>query len=236
MLRRVLFWSKIFAEENTVIKHTIYSIFVATLTTALLLFLSAGTIYHWQGWVFMLLFFIPMVLIAFYLFRRSPELLKRRLDVKEKKPKQGIIAKMFYVSVCLVFLIAGLDKRYSWSSVSTSLVIVSDILFLAGYYFLFLVFKENKYLAHTVVVEKDQQVVTTGPYSIVRHPMYLAELIMFVFAPIGLGSYWAISANILLIVVLVARILTEEQVLLQELKGYDDYTHKTKYRLIPAIW
>jgi protein-S-isoprenylcysteine O-methyltransferase Ste14 len=87
-----------------------------------------------------------------------------------------------------------------------------------------------------VVVAKDQRVVTTGPYSIVRHPMYLAELIMFVFAPMGLGSYWAISANILLIVVLAARILTEEQVLQQELKGYDDYTKKTKYRLIPCIW
>jgi protein-S-isoprenylcysteine O-methyltransferase Ste14 len=219
-----------------VIKRAISSIFVAALTTALILFLPAGTIYYWQGWVFILLFLVPMALITLYLFRRSPELLKRRLDVKEKKPKQGIIAKMFYISVSLVFLISGLDKRYSWSSVSTSLVIVSDILFLAGYYFLFLVFKENKYLAHTVVVEKDQQVVTTGPYSIVRHPMYLAELIMFVFAPIGLGSYWAIAANILLIMVLVARILTEEQVLLQELKGYNDYTHKTKYRLIPGIW
>jgi protein-S-isoprenylcysteine O-methyltransferase Ste14 len=218
------------------IKHTISSILVATITTALLLFLPAGTICYWQGWVFVPLFSIPMIFIAFYLFRCSPELLKRRLDVKEKKPKQGIIAKMFYVSVCLVFLISGLDRRYSWSSVSTSLVIFSDILFLAGYYFLFLVFKENKYLAHTVVVEKDQQVVTTGPYSIVRHPMYLAELIMFVFAPIGLGSYWAISTNMLLIMVLAARILTEERVLLQELKGYDDYIHKTRYRLIPGIW
>jgi protein-S-isoprenylcysteine O-methyltransferase Ste14 len=218
------------------IKRAVFSFSVAAATTALLLFLPAGTIRYWQAWVFMALFFIPMAYIALYLFRRNPELLKRRLDVKEKKPKQGIIAKMFYMSVCLVFLISGLDKRYSWSSVSTFLVIVSDILFLAGYYFLFLVFKENKYLAHTVVVEKGQQVVTTGPYSIVRHPMYFAELIMFVFAPIGLGSYWAISADILLIVVLVARILTEEQVLLQELKGYDDYIHKTKYRLIPGIW
>jgi protein-S-isoprenylcysteine O-methyltransferase Ste14 len=219
-----------------VIKHAIYSIFVTTLTTMLLLFLSAGTIYYWQGWFFIPLFSVPMIFIAFYLFRHSPELLKRRLDVKEKKPKQGIIAKMFYVSICLVFLISGLDKRYNWSSVPTSFVIVSDILFLAGYSFLFFVFKENKYLAHTVIVEKNQQVVTTGPYSIVRHPMYLAELIMFIFAPIGLGSYWAISANILLIVVLAARILTEEQVLLQGLKGYGDYIHKTKYRLIPGIW
>lgn len=171
-----------------------------------------------------------------YLFNRSPELLKRRLDIKEKKPGQNIIAKMFYISVCLIFLLAGLDKRYSWSSVPLYVIIVSDMLFLAGYLFLFLVFKENKYLAHTVVVEKDQQVVITGPYAIVRHPMYFAELIMFICAPLGLGSYWAITANILLIAVLVVRILTEEQVLLQELKGYRDYTQKIRYRLIPGIW
>lgn len=222
--------------KNTMIKHTIFSLLVAAVTTALLLFLSAGTIYYWQAWVFMPLFFIPMVLITVYLFKRSPELLKRRLQVKEKKPGQNIIAKMFYISACLFFIISGLDKRLNWSSVPLIIIVISDTLFLVGYFFLFLVFKENKYLAHTVVVEKNQQVVAVGPYSIVRHPMYLAELIMFVFAPIGLGSYWAISANILLIVVLVARILTEEQVLLQELKGYDDYTKKTKYRLIPGIW
>jgi protein-S-isoprenylcysteine O-methyltransferase Ste14 len=218
------------------IKHTIFSMSVATLTTALLLFLPAGNIYYWQAWVFLPLFFIPMVLIALYLFKREPELLKRRLDTKEKKPGQGLIAKMFYISVCLIFLISGLDNRYRWSSVPLSVIIISDILFLAGYFFLYLVFKENKYLAHTVVVEKDQQIVTTGPYAIVRHPMYFAELIMFVFAPLGLGSYWAIAVNILLVAVLVARILTEEGVLIQELKGYQDYAKRTAYRLIPGIW
>jgi protein-S-isoprenylcysteine O-methyltransferase Ste14 len=107
---------------------------------------------------------------------------------------------------------------------------------LACYFFLFLVFKENKYLAHTIVVEKDQRVVTTGPYAIVRHPMYLAELFMFIFTPLGLGSYWAITVNVLLILILVLRILTEEKVLLQELNGYRNYTEETRYRLIPGIW
>jgi protein-S-isoprenylcysteine O-methyltransferase Ste14 len=218
------------------IKHTIFSFLVAAVTTALLLFLSAGTIYYWQAWLFMPLFFLPMILIALYLFNCSPELLKRRLDTREKKPGQGILAKMFYISVCLFFIISGLDRRYNWSSVPFFITIISDILFLAGYLFLFLVFKENKYLAHTVVVEKDQQVVTTGPYAIVRHPMYLAELIMFVFAPFGLGSCWAIAVNILLIPLLAVRILSEEQVLLRELNGYRDYTQKTKYRLVPGIW
>lgn len=218
------------------IKHTIYSFLVAVTMTALLLFLPAGTVYYWQAWVFIALFSIPMMLIVLYLFKRSPELLKRRLNTKEKKPLQNILAKLFYTSVGLFFIISGLDKRYGWSSVSFTIIIICDIIFLAGYLFLFIVFKENKYLAHTIVVEKDQQVITTGPYAIVRHPMYLAELIMFIFAPLGLGSYWAVTVNLLLVTILAIRIVTEEQILLQELKGYSEYTEKTKYRLIPGIW
>jgi len=218
------------------IKHVAYSILVAITITALLLFMPAGTIDYWQAWIFMLLFFIPMILIVLYLFKCSPELLKRRLDVKEKKPGQSIIAKMFYITVCSFFVISGLDRRFNWSQVPLAIMIISDVLFLAGYFMLFLVFKENKYLAHTIVVEKDQQVVSSGPYAIVRHPMYLAELIMFIFAPLGLGSYWAVFVNILLVAVLVTRIITEEQALLCEFKGYGEYTQKTKYRLIPGIW
>jgi len=219
-----------------VIKQAVKSLLVAVVTTALLLFLSADTIYYWQAWVFLPLFFIPMIFIVLYLFKCSPELLKRRLDAKEKKPGQSFIARMFYISIGLFLIVSGLDKRFNWSAVPLNIIIISDILFLAGYYFLFLVFKENKYLAHTIVVAKDQQVVSSGPYAIVRHPMYLAELIMFIFAPLGLGSYWAVAMNILLIVLLAVRIITEEQVLMRELKGYGDYTQKTKYRLIPGIW
>lgn len=218
------------------LKHTIFSFLVAGVTTVLLLFLPAGTVFYWQAWVFLALFLIPMALIALYLFKCSPELLKRRLDTKEKKPGQGILAKSFYMTVGSFFVISALDKRYGWSSVPPAVVVVSEILFLAGYLFLFLVFKENKYLAHTVVVAKDQQIVTTGPYAVVRHPMYLSELIMFIFAPMALGSYWAITPNLFLIVVLAIRILTEEELLLRELKGYREYTHKTRYRLIPWVW
>jgi len=218
------------------LKHAIFSFLVAVVTTAVLIFLSAGTLAYWQGWIFMALFSIPMALIMVYLFKCSPELLKKRLDTKEKKTGQGILAKLFYITVCLTFIISGLDKRYSWSSVPFAVVIASEILFLAGFLFLFLVFKENKYLAHTVVVTQDQQVVATGPYAIVRHPMYLSELIMFIFVPMSLGSYWGIIPNILLIVLLGVRILTEEQVLLGELKGYSDYVQKTRYRLIPLVW
>jgi protein-S-isoprenylcysteine O-methyltransferase Ste14 len=218
------------------VKHTVLSFLIAAMVTALALFLPAGTIYYWQAWVFMALFFVPMALIAAYLFRCSPELLRRRLDTKEKKPGQGILAKLFYFTVCSFFVISGFDKRYGWSSVPFIIIIISQLFFLVGYLFLFLTFKENKYLAHTVVVEKDQQVVTTGPYAIMRHPMYFSELVMFIFAPLALGSYWAVIPNILLVVILAIRIITEEQVLLSELKGYRDYTKKIRYRLIPGVW
>jgi protein-S-isoprenylcysteine O-methyltransferase Ste14 len=218
------------------LKHTIKSFMVAAAATAALLFLPAGTLYYWQAWAFLPLFLVPMALTAAYLFKHSPELLKKRLDVKEKKFIQAVLAKLFYATVGSILVISGFDRRFGWSSVSLSVVIVSEILFLAGYFFLFLVFKENKYLAHTVVVTEDQKVVTTGPYAVVRHPMYLSELIMFVFAGPALGSYWAVAANLILIVILAVRILTEEDLLLRELKGYLEYTKKTRYRLIPFIW
>ena len=218
------------------LKHAILSYLKAFITTAALIFISAGTLSYQQAWVFLAFFFVPMALIAAYLFKRSPELLKRRLDTKEKKPGQGALAKLFYITVGSFFVLSGLDRRFGWSSVPFAVVVASQAFFLAGYLLLFLSLKENKYLAHTVVVTKDQQVVTTGPYAFVRHPFYLAELIMFIFAPLALGSYWGVISNILLIAILAIRIVTEEQFLLQELKGYREYTSKTIYRLIPGIW
>jgi protein-S-isoprenylcysteine O-methyltransferase Ste14 len=217
-------------------KHAIFSYLKAFITTAALIFISAGNLFYQQAWVFLALFFVPMALIAAYLFKLSPELLKRRLDTKEKKPGQGALAKLFYIIIGSFFVLSGLDRRFGWSSVPFAVVVASQAFFLAGYLLLFLSLKENKYLAHTVVVTKDQQVVTTGPYAFVRHPFYLAELIMFIFAPLALGSCWGVISNILLIAILAIRIVTEEQFLLQELKGYREYTSKTIYRLVPGIW
>jgi protein-S-isoprenylcysteine O-methyltransferase Ste14 len=218
------------------VRHAIFSFLVAVTVTAILLFLPAGTLAYPQAWVFMAFFFVPMALIAVYLFRYSPELFRRRLDVKEKTPEQAALAKLFYMTICAIFIISGLDRRYGWSSVPAAVVIIAAAVFSAGYAFLFLVFRENKYLAHTVVVTPDQQVVTTGPYAVVRHPMYLSELVMFVSAPLVLGSYWGIVPDALLIAILAVRIITEERVLLEGLKGYDGYVKKTRYRLIPFVW
>ncbi|MCX5681173.1 MAG: isoprenylcysteine carboxylmethyltransferase family protein [Candidatus Omnitrophica bacterium] len=223
-------------DQNSITQDTILRYVVAAIVVALLLFVPAGTIDYWQAWVFLLLFFAPMMLIVYYLYTQSPDLLKRRLKTKEQALMQIILAKTFYSYVGMVFIISGLDKRFGWSAVPLWVVFGAVVIFLAGYFFLFLVFKENKYLAHTVVLEKDQQVVSTGPYAVVRHPMYLAELIMFFAAPFVLGSYWAGALIVVLIVALVLRILTEEQLLLSGLAGYKEYTQKTKWRLVPGIW
>jgi len=218
------------------VRKVIRSFASAMLATAVALFLPAQTFLWWQAWVFMVLFFLPMALITVYLFQLSQDLLRRRLDVKEKRPGQGVIAKMFYIAVCSVFFISGLDRYYGWSLVPFRLVVISDAFFLLAYFFLFLVFKENKYLAHTVTVEEGQETVATGPYALVRHPMYLAEFLMFIFAAPALGSYWALLADIPLLGALAARIITEEEVLLKELKGYAQYAQKTRFRLIPGVW
>lgn len=220
----------------TPLKNTFSRFIAAVIVTALSLFLPAWDIFWRQAWVYIVIFFVPMALIARYLVKYDPELLKRRLQTKEIKPKQGVLSHLFYTSIGIAFVVSGLDHRYGWSNVPEVISFISAVIFLAGYYFLFLVFKINKYLAHTVRVEENQEVVSTGPYAFVRHPMYLAELIMLVSTPLVLGSYWALVSIILLVTALVIRIKTEEKVLLLELRGYGDYTQRTRYRFIPGIW
>lgn len=223
-------------EREKLIKIVALRYLVALMVTGLVLFISAGTFAYGQAWIYLAMLYGPMIGIIWYLFVRDFELLKRRLQTKEREPGQSTLSNLFYISIGLVLVIAGLDKRLGWSSVPSLIMIVSSIFFLVGYFFLFLVFKKNKYLAHTVVVEDKQTVVLSGPYAVVRHPMYASELMMSFFTALLLGSYWAILPNVLLMVLLVARIITEERFLLEKLSGYHEYTLKVKYRLIPGIW
>lgn len=223
-------------QKAELIKRVIPRYARSVFLTGLTLFLAAGTFSYWQAWVFLAIFYIPMLFIIAYLVQCDSDLLKRRLKTQEIKPGQSFLANMFYITCYSVAIISGLDRRCYWSYVPLPIVILSEILFLAGYIFLFWVFKENKYLAHTVVIEKEQEAVTWGPYALVRHPMYFSELIMFIFACLALGSYWALIITTVMIGVLAARIVTEERLLMQELNGYQEYARKTKYRLIPGIW
>ena len=155
---------------------------------------------------------------------------------KEKEAAQQLIIKILYPCALLIYLLPGFDRRFEWSDVPAQLVIAADIIVLLSYGFVFLVFKENSYASSIIEVEQEQKVITSGPYAIIRHPMHLGVLLMFLFTPMALGSYWAIVPAALIIPILAARILNEEKVLEGELKGYQEYMQMTKYRLIPGIW
>lgn len=203
----------------------------------LILFLPAGTIYYWQAWVYLAILFLPITIVVAYLFKKSPDLLERRMRIEEKEPQQRLIIRLGVIFFLLVFLVPGLDRRFGWSSVPLPMVILADAIVIAGYSLVVWVFKENRYASRIVEVEKGQTVVTTGPYRIVRHPMYLGTMLMYGFTPLALGSYWAIIPAVgLMLPILVARILNEEEVLARELKGYKEYMTHTRHRLIPGIW
>jgi len=199
-------------------------------------FLPAGTFAYWEGWVYLAILLIPMFLVLIYLLKNDPELLERRMRMREKETEQKLIIKISYVYFLLVFLLPGFDKRFEWSNVPVAVVIVADILVLLGYGMFFLVLRENRYASRIIEVEQEQKVISSGPYAIVRHPMYLGVLLMYILSPLALGSYWVMVPSLLIIPLLVARIRNEESVLRRELKGYQEYSQKTKYRLIPGIW
>ena len=158
------------------------------------------------------------------------------MRMREKEAEQKLIIKLSYLYFLAAFLLPGFDQRYGWSAVPAPVVVMADLIVLLGYALFFLVLKENRYASRIIEVEQQQQVITTGPYALVRHPMYLAVLLMYIFSPLALGSYWAMIPTILLPVLLVARIRNEEKVLTRELAGYQAYRQKIKYRLIPGAW
>lgn len=199
-------------------------------------FVSAGTIRYWQAWVYLAVLFIPMTLVVRYLIRNDPALLARRLRMREERKQQNTIQKLGSVVWLSMFLIPGLDQRFGWSTVPWPLVICGAVLVVGGYLLFFFVIRENSYASRVVAVEEGQAVITTGPYAVVRHPMYLAVLTMLVFSPLALGSYWALIPASFTPLILVSRIRDEEDMLLQDLPGYREYTQRTPHRLLPGIW
>lgn len=201
-----------------------------------LVFLPAGSLSYINGWLFIGLLFLPMLFLGIVLLVKSPTLLEKRLNAKEKAATQkGVVAAsglLFFVG----FIIAGLDFRFGWSNVPDWAVIVACVVLLASYALYAEVMRENAYLSRTIEVCEDQKVVDTGLYSVVRHPMYAVTLWLFLSIPIVLGSLWAVLCFVPYIAVIVVRILDEERFLEKELSGYTDYKKKVKYRLLPFVW
>ena len=202
----------------------------------LFFFLPAGTIYYWEAWVYIVILFTPMFFVMQYLLKNDPALLERRMRTKEQASEQSLIIKLSYVYFLVTYLLPGFDKRYGWSNTPVWLIIIADVIVFAGYMMVILVFKENSYASRTVEVDEDQKVIDTGPYAVVRHPMYTGVTALYVISPLALGSYWALISSILIIPIIVARILSEEKILAKELKGYTEYQQKVKYRLLPMVW
>lgn len=201
-----------------------------------LFFLPAGTLNYWQAWVWLATLFIPMGISLVYLVRMDPALLERRTRTNEMRPEQRRIIMASTVYLLVIFILPGFDVRYGWSNVPAWLCLAADGVVLASYLLYLLVLKINTFASRIVEVEEGQQVITSGPYALVRHPMYLAMILMMTASPLALGSYWAMIPSILFILLLAARAKNEEELLQKELKGYNEYMQKTRYRLFPGIW
>jgi protein-S-isoprenylcysteine O-methyltransferase Ste14 len=218
------------------LRRTLTYVVAGALLLGLLFFGTAGTLNYWEAWLHLAVVFIPMTFMMVYLLRHDPALLERRLRSRERRESQTAIVTAASLVMLLAFVIPGLDQRFGWSSVPPPIAVAGDVAFLLGYGLFYRVLRENSYAARTVDVEPGQQVVTTGPYRVVRHPMYVAVLLMYVASPLALASYWAVLPALLLPFLIVARIRGEESLLADGLAGYRQYQSKTRYRLIPGIW
>jgi protein-S-isoprenylcysteine O-methyltransferase Ste14 len=202
----------------------------------LLVLLPAGTLNFWQVYLYSAVLAGPMFFVVIYFLKKDPGFLERRLKTKEKEPHQKKIVQSAAIIYMAGFIVPGLDRRFGWSDVSLFIVILADILVLLAYIFIFFVFRENIYASRVIEVEKEQKVISTGPYSIVRHPMYLGVIVMYLSTPVALGSFWGIIPFSILPAALVLRILNEEKVLTGQLPGYREYCGRVRYRLVPYLW
>ena len=203
---------------------------------SLLLFLPAGTLCFFNGWLLILLLFVPMLIAGFVMLAKNPDLLRKRLDAKEKEAEQKQVVAFSGLMFLGGFVLAGLTHRFGWMPLPKWVVIVASVVFLCSYALYAEVLRENTNLSRTIEVQEGQKVIDTGLYGIVRHPMYFATVLLFLSIPLILGSLWAFLLFLIYPFLLIKRIKNEEEVLASELAGYSDYQSRVRYRLIPFIW
>jgi len=212
---------------------------IVLLVSGALIFVPAGTLAYWQGWVFIATFTISNIIIGAYLALKDPALLERRRKVgpaAEKRFAQKIIISLCFIIFFVLPVFSALDWRFGWSHVPPWVSPLGDALVALGLMAILRVFRENTYGASTIQKMEGQKVISTGPYALVRHPMYVGVLIMAAGVPLALGSWWGLLIAFLMIPVLVLRILDEEKMLFGELEGYDAYARSVRYRLVPGLW
>ena len=216
---------------QALIKYTLGILIVGAL-----LFIPAGSIEYWNGWLFMGLLFIPMFIAGIILMIKNPELLAKRLNAKEKENEQKWILLFSGLMFLSGFILAGLNYRYQWIQIPNIIVIISSIIFIIAYTLYAEVLRENIYLSRTIEVQNNQKVIDTGLYGIIRHPMYAATILLFLAMPLVLGSIASFFIFLIYPIIIAKRIKNEEEVLEKELKGYAEYKKKVKYKLIPFVW
>jgi len=206
---------------------------------AVLLFLPASPDHFWQAWVFLAVFFIPSLAITVYLMKKDPDLLARRMSggpTAEKEPAQKIIMLLVSVGFIALIVIPALDHRFGWSSMPVSIALAGNGLVLLGWLGIFFVFQANTYAAATIQLAPGQTIISTGPYALVRHPMYAGGLLMLIGMPIALGSWWGLLVILAMMPALIWRLFEEEKFLVRNLAGYVAYQRTVPYRMIPLVW
>jgi protein-S-isoprenylcysteine O-methyltransferase Ste14 len=203
---------------------------------ALLFFLPAGTWRYWQAWMYIGILIIPMFFVLAYFMKHDPALLERRMRMREERKEQRRIIQASGIGFVLMYLLPGFDIRYGWSNMPAWVSIPAGVVMFLSYMLVFRTMQVNSFLSRVIEVAENQKVIDTDVYGIVRHPMYVGMIVLYVISPIVLGSWWAVIPALIIIPVIFFRILDEEKALEQELPGYVEYKQKVKYRLIPFVW
>ncbi len=216
--------------------HALTKVIFGLLLVGVLLFLPAGSFSYWNGWLLMGLLFIPMIVAGFVMLKKNPELLQKRLNAKEEQSEQKTVIILSGLMFLVAFIVAGLNFRFNWVVLPNWIVYGATAVFLLGYVLYAEVLRENAYLSRTVEVQENQKVIDTGLYGIVRHPMYMSTVLLFLSMPFILGSVLSFIIMLFYLPIIAKRIRNEEQVLERGLSGYAQYKERVRYKVIPYIW